>query len=624
MDPKDESFGESFLEPDEEDKVEAIKLLSAWQSAIGSLSNTRVNSTSENSLSLSQSIEEDLPLLAIDLDQFQFQSTSSSDIYTIRMLWSILCHGEEELNTSELTLSQEEEFKRAHLPERTIKKGSSTLLTPSSSSSSPMAVLFTTSTGDFVRSPVELISTLFSSIEEEEECASSWNDFSEQFFGSQAAFHTTTLTLSVDVQAWARVKQSSSSSSSLRLAVFPYPSIPLIQSMWSTLTHSLEQSPSETCKETNEFVQKRIVVLDVLRGLIESSHRCINMKAVLWKEVQRIAKMASETADIKIEEKEDISRSWQLLPLTSITSHPLIKILVLVLDRTPFENIENVDVDDDDDDDEFSQQQPREIAAANILHAAAIAIASKNKSITIKEEEIPIASWCTISAHIAADCLDMLCGAYHGFFTSSITTTTTNTSSSTSTYAYQVEEEEEEEEMTYMTVKAITKNSYSASNSIPPPPLPMFNQDEDEEDEVISAMKKGIFAVRFPRFSQNTVSVSDTRLGQEGLENDTTVSSSTSRVVFSNKDVSDALLDKALGIKAYENETNSRSPPIPPSTQEERISYVRGSVSTSTSVGVSPTSSNSGTKGSVSRGMPQSTLSRKKATVMQMIEVEEN
>jgi hypothetical protein len=390
--------------------------------------------------------------------------------------------------------------------------------------------------------------------------------------------------------------------------------------MWSTLTHSLEQSPSETCKETNEFVQKRIVVLDVLRGLIESSHRCINMKAVLWKEVQRIAKMASETADIKIEEKEDISRSWQLLPLTSITSHPLIKILVLVLDRTPFENIEI----DDDDDDEFSQQQPREIAAANILHAAAIAIASKNKSITLKEEEIPIASWCTISAHVAADCLDMLCGAYHGFFTSSITTTTTttNTSSSTSTYAYQVEEEEEE--MTYMTVKAITSSSNSASNSIPPPPLPMFNQDEDEEDEVISAMKKGIFAVRFPRFSENTVSVSDTRLGQEGLENDTTVSSSISRVVFSNADVSDALLDKALGIKAYENETNFRSPPIPPSTQEERISYVRGSVSTSTSVGVSPTSSNSGAKGSVSRGMPQSTLSRKKATVMQMIEVEEN
>jgi hypothetical protein len=615
---------ESFLEPDEEDKVEAIKLLSAWQSAIGSLSTTRVNSSSEISLSLSQSIEEDLPLLAIDLDQFQFQfQSTSSDINTIRMLWSILRHGEEELDTYELTLSHEEEQKRAQIPERTIKKGSSNLLTPSSSSSSPMAVLFTTtSTSDFVRTPVELISTLFSSIDEEEDCFTLWNEITEQFFGNHAAFHTTTLTLSVDVQAWARVKQSSSSSSSsssLRLAVFPYPSIPLIKSMWSTLTHSLEHSPSEIYKETNEFVQKRIVVLDVLRGLIESSHRCINMKAVLWKEVQRLAQIAGETSDRREEEKEeDISRSWQLLPLTSITSHPLIKILVLVLDRTPFENIED---DGDRDDEVFSQQQPREIAAANILHAAAIAIASKNKSITIKEEEeIPIASWCKISAHIAADCLDMFCSAYNGLFTSPITTTTS------STYAYQdEEEEEEEEEVKNTTVKAKSSNS----NSIPPPPLPMFNHDEeeDEEDEVISAMKKGIFAVRFPRFSDHTVSdtASDNkRLGQEGLEHDTTVSSTPSRVVFSNADVSDALLDKALGIKANETQTYSRSPPIPPSTQEERISYVRGSVTTTTSVGVSSTSGTSGTKGSVSRGMPQSTLSRKKATSMQKIEVEEN
>lgn len=556
---------EDFFHETEDDKAEALKLLSAWQSAMGSLStrtsNNNNNSSSRKEQNEQEEIEYDLPLLAIDLDHFEIEN----NVHLIRMLWSML-HGKQQ-SLEDMTLSLEEEQRRSRM------KGRS-LLSPSSASSTPMAVLITRSSSSdssFSRSVVELVSQSspghrnknkdgnYVDDDAEATLLNHFCEVSEGFFGDQIAFHTSTHSLTVDSQAWARVKAKKLEKDHhhhhrpLRLAVFPYPSIKSVTSMWTTLTQSYE------VEEDSDLSQKRAVAIDVLRGLIESSHRNISMKMLIWKEVQRIAQSAASTADAAaassssnlVVKDSDVSRSWQLRPTEEVASHPIVNLLVLLLDRTPF------DLDENDDDNQESQQ-PREVSAAKVLHASAVMIASR-RGVSVSSD---IARWCWIAAPIAADCLDLFCSAFNGL---------TNIDSDSSTPNTDTYNTSNDEEYTSLSLKNTSRKKNDVE--VPPPPLPRWDEHEaataeaEEDEEVITAMKNGNFAVSFPKFK------ADNRLNHDAL--------------------SDALLDKALGISVEEQ--NPVSPPPPPYSSShlsapEKMSFVRGS------------------KGSSSRGMPQSTL----------------
>jgi len=376
----------------------------------------------------------------------------------------------------------------------------------------------------------------------------------------------------VDSQAWARVK-GERGPSTLRLVVFPYPAISTVSSIWTTLTQPYEVDDKDVHSHHDRHHQKRAVALDVLRGLIESSHRSIAMKILIWKEVQRIAQSAalasdaSSSSSASIVNDSDVTREWQMISTEVVATHPLVKLLVILLDRTPFDSI-NGDGDDDIKDDEY--QQPREIAAAKILHASALSIASR-RGVVVSDISL-IAKWCYIAAPVAADCLDLFCSAFNGLSIDN------DTSHDTSLSAPHREDEYTTLKIKHTSSSSLLSSSSSLSGTVevsPPPPLPRWDEqeeeEEDEEEKVITAMMNGNFAVSFPKFKTDT----DLLLSR-GLNG-----------------VSDELLDKALGITV--NDQQAADPPLPPTSSlfsnahmPEKMSFNRGTSS--------------------GRGKPQSTL----------------
>lgn len=572
----DEAF---FFQETQDEKAEALKLLSVWQSAMGSLSTKQA--ASDSSSSLRDVIETDFhtdnqPLLAIDLDNF---GIDDNDIQLIQFLWTLLHHGQQhQQQQQDITLIKEEEHqRRSRLPGRNVPQN---LLSPSSSSSTPMAVLITgdssSSSSKLTRNAVEL-SVIGE--EEEEDILKNWSEVSEGFFGDQVAFHTSTHSLTVDTQAWARVK-GEGGSSTIRLVIFPYPAISTVSSIWTTLTQPYEVDD----KDVHSHHQKRAVALDVLRGLIESSHRSIAMKILIWNEVQRIAQSAALASDAStsssaslasIVNDSDVTREWQMMSTEVVATHPLVKLLVILLDRTPFDSV-NGDDGGDIKDEEY--QQPREIAAAKILHASALSIASR-RGVVVSDKSL-IAKWCYIAAPVAADCLDLFCSAFNGLSIDNDTVSHDTSSSAP----------HREDEYTTLKIKHTSSSSLSPLSSslsrtveVSPPPLPRWDEQEEEEEEeekVITAMMNGNFAVSFPKFKTDTKPLSEGTdlLLSRGLNG-----------------VSDELLDRALGITV--NDQQAADPPLPPSVSllfsnaylPERMSFHRGT-------------SSSG------RGKPQSTL----------------
>ena len=277
--------------------------------------------------------------------------------------------------------------------------------------------------------------------------AASWCGGSEALLGVGMAFHTTGETAEVDVRAWARAAASRRAARSaaepaarlspqphgLLLALLPYPTAFSGRSVAATWALLGSSDSGMVCgrraAEGDPAALRRAAAVDVVRGLIEGAHRDIGFKAALWDAARTVARSAAAAADSAAEaavgsfarvwEDSDADaeaaarRQWQERPAEAVAAHPLVRILVPLLDRAPLD--EEADLAADGEADADGGDSPREAAAARVLHAAALLIAGGGAPLGPGElAATPVARWCRDAAPVAADVLDLWCGAFDG------------------------------------------------------------------------------------------------------------------------------------------------------------------------------------------------------------------
>lgn len=307
-----------------------------------------------------------------------------------------------------------------------------------------------------------------------------WCANCEALLGSGMAFHTSSDTIEGDVRSWVRGKRraavaaaaaavlpSSSPLPPLSLAILPYPSTMGGQAtsrVWEGIATPWTQRFGAHASSSTGIADQDdggsgddagAAVVDVVRSLIECCHRDIGFKQAAWRRVVGIARLAaaaqqqqqraagtsfyssqddsSNAADSAGSDTDTGHRGWQDQGHLTIASHPLLRLLVPMLDRSIGTSTTTSASAAPSDDDGTSEEQlpgPREAAAAAILHAAAIGMmvaaaaaveASGEMGVHPDLHQVaalvaatPIAQWCVDAAPVAADVLDMWCGAFGG------------------------------------------------------------------------------------------------------------------------------------------------------------------------------------------------------------------